>query len=177
MGKFELVAWMAGIVALTFAVHEAAHGIAGAALGYNVFVRVNSSGLVSGDYRSAIDAAITDVAGPLITLLQGLIGVTLAPLIGRLPAFALVLAALAMRVLAAAASVSLPNDEARLGTYWQVGYWTVHAVVIAILTVATYRAARRLRIGGGEIAWCTVTAIIAMVAVIIAEPYLPTLYL
>lgn len=177
MRKIELVAWVTGVVAFTFAVHEAAHGIAGAALGYDVFVRVNSSGLVTGDYRSATDAAITDVAGPLVTLLQGLVGVTLVPLIGRLPAFALVLAALAMRMLAAAASLRLPNDEARLGLFWQVGYWTVHTMIIALLAVATYRAARRLRIGGGDIAWCSVTAIVAMVAVIIAEPYLPTLYL
>ncbi len=177
MKKIELTAWVAGAVALTFAIHEAAHGIAGAALGYDVYVRVNSSGLVSGDYRTAADAAITNIAGPLVTILQGLLGVLLAARIGRLPAFTVVLAALAMRVLAAVASLRLPNDEARLGQYWQIGYWTVHAIVIAILSVAVYRAARHLRIGRGEIIWCTVMAIVAMVGVVIAEPYLPTLYL
>ena len=59
--------------------------------------------------------------------------------------FAVVLAALLMRMLAAGVTLFMPNDEARLGLSWGLGLWPVHAVVIAALLIMTVLAARWTR--------------------------------
>ncbi len=46
--RVSLVPLFAFVVAFTFAVHEGAHWAMGEALGYDMWVRVNSAGLASG---------------------------------------------------------------------------------------------------------------------------------
>lgn len=177
MSVLKLVAWVLLIVAATFFVHEAAHGVMGAALGYDVFIRVNSSGLVSGEYRSQADDDLISAVGPAVTVLQGLLGAWLVARRPSLVSFAVVFAALTMRILAAVASLRLPNDEARLGVSWGVGYWTVHAVVIVILLALTVWAATRLRPRPLTLLGLFALTAASLTAVVIAEGFLPTLYL
>lgn len=173
----RLACWALFIVAATFAVHELAHGLMGAALGYDVFVRVNSSGLVSGDYRSALDRDLIDAAGPAVTLLQGLFGLWLAYRWPTVTSFAVVLAALLMRMLAAGVTLFMPNDEARLGLSWGVGLWSVHAVVIAALLIMTVLAARWTK----PSVWSVITLVLAIkvgiTAVVMGERFLPAIHL
>ena len=177
MGHVELVAWVLLIVAMTFLMHEAAHGIAGALLGYDVFIQVNSSGLVSGDYRSQADKDMISAIGPVVTIIQGLLGVWLTAKHRSLQAFAVVFSALMMRVLAAVASLRLPNDEARLGLSWGVGYWTVHAVVILALLALTIWATMGLKPKILHIAGLFVLVVVSILAVVLAERFLPIIYL
>jgi len=177
MSVIKLVGWTLLIVAATFFLHEAAHGLAGAALGYDVFIRVNSSGLVDGEYRSQGDDDLISAIGPIVTLLQGVLGVVLVTRFRSLVTFSVVLSALAMRMLAAVASLRLPNDEARLGVSWGVGYWTVHLVVIAALLGLTYWAWTRFKPGALSMIGLFVLILACMVVVVVAEGSLPTIYL
>lgn len=177
MSILKLLAWVLLIVAATFFVHEAAHGLMGAALGYDVFVRVNSSGLVSGEYRSQADSDLISAVGPVVTILQGTLGVALVARRPSLATFAVVFSALVMRILAAVASLRLPNDEARLGVSWGVGYWTVHALVILILLALTVWAGARLRPKPLAVVGLFALIAVCLTAVVVAESYLPTLYL
>lgn len=177
MNVLKSIVWVVACVVVTFAVHEASHAVSSWLLGYDTFARVNSSGLISGEYRTAYDENLTSLVGPLITICQALLGLALALALGWRPAFVIVLAALLMRVLAAAASLRLPNDEARLGLAWGVGYWTLHAAVIALLLGAAIWAATRLKITAIAAGWRVLLICVAMVAVVAAEPILPTLEL
>ncbi|MCA3693175.1 hypothetical protein [Aquidulcibacter sp.] len=165
------------IVAFTFGVHEFAHGIASLLLGYDTFVKLNSSGLISGTYASKAHEQITDAAGPIVTLLQGVVGFLFSRKVSSTWPFLIVNAAFLMRVLAAVASLTGPNDEARLGIAWGVGFWTVHAIVLLVLLALTIYTARATRAGWGLILASTVLTIIAMVVVVIVEPFAPTLTL
>ncbi len=69
MKWLRLALWIVFVSWMTFAVHELAHALAGKLLGYDVYLRANSTSLVSGDYRSAFDENFTDLAGPVITLM------------------------------------------------------------------------------------------------------------
>jgi len=170
------IIWVLAIVAATFALHEAAHGLATAALGHDAFIRVNSSGLVGSEVLTPLVENLTSAAGPLLTIIQGFLGAILIIGWGWRRGFVVVAAALLMRLLAAVASLRLPNDEARLGLSWGIGYWTVHLIVISVLLVLTIWAARRTRQSFGGVTATVVTITIAMIGVVVAEPYLPTLY-
>ncbi len=90
-------------------------------------------------------------------------------------AASLVLSALLMRVLAAAASLVNPNDEARVAIDRGIGYWTLHAVFIAALLALTVAAFRALKVRWGEGLLTGVLIVASFVVVIAAESSLPTL--
>lgn len=168
--------WGLLVIAGTFAIHELAHGLMASALGYDVFIRVNSSGPLV-DFRSGLDRTLVDAAGPVATLMQGLFGLWLVARGPRQVGFAVVLSALLMRTLAAAVTVMSPNDEARLGLSWGLGPWAVHAAVVGALVVMTILAWRRTRPSIAAVITLVVAIQIGVAAIVLGEPYLPTLYL
>ena len=173
----KLAGWGLLVVALTFALHELAHGLTGAALGYDMFVRVNSSGLVADDYRSSLDRDLVDAAGPAVTLLQGLFGLWLAYRWPTVASFAVVLAALLMRMLAAGVTLFMPNDEARLGLSWGLGLWSVHVAVIAALLTMTVLAARWTRPSVWSVIILVLAIKVGITLVVMGERFLPAIYL
>lgn len=177
MSIIRTAGWGLAIIVATFAVHEAAHGLMALGLGYDVFVRVNSAGLTSGAYRSALDRDLVDAAGPAMTLLQGLFGLWLVSRGSALIGVATVLAAFLMRLLAAGITFMNPNDEARLGLSWGLGLWPVHAAVVGALLVLTVLAMRRAGPSTGTVITLVLAMQAGVAAVVLGEPHLPTLYL
>lgn len=158
---------------LTFILHEAAHFAAGEALGYDMFVRANSSGLARGEYRTETDAMVVTMAGPAFTLLQALIAFVIARGTQSASAFAFVLSALLMRMLAAGVSLGNPNDEARFSLWLGLGPWAMFAVVIGALLVLTVIAARAAHITWRDVALGVVVWMIFASAIILGERQLP----
>lgn len=78
MKRFLSAAGILVIVAATFALHEASHAVTGHLLGYQMSARINSSGLERGEYRSHWDRDLITAVGPLVTVLQGLVGAAFA---------------------------------------------------------------------------------------------------
>lgn len=140
---FALAARTALIVALTNIVHEFGHAAAMKALGYKVFMNINSAGPIPNVFRSTADSLIVDASGPLTTI--AVAGIALGVTLRRSSPIAMtvILCALAMRSLAAVASFFLPNDEARISLAFGLGYWTLHLTSIGLILAMFIVAYRR----------------------------------
>jgi hypothetical protein len=134
-----------GAVLLTALIHEGAHWLAGTALGHQMTFNLNSVGPMSP--VSMRDHLIISAAGPLVTILQGLIAFVLVLRRDMLGAYAFLFFAALMRVTATAVSVFNPNDEARISLELGMGQWTLPLIVCGLLIALTVVASRKLRIG------------------------------
>jgi hypothetical protein len=174
-GLMALAALTALVVVLTNLVHEAGHAFAGKALGYRVFVNINSSGNVPDGYNSVADRLFVDAAGPVTTILVAFIAlIYLRRRPSALP-LTIIFCAFAMRLLAAVASLTGPNDEARISLEFGLGYWTLHIVSIAIL-LGLFVSACRLQ--PQRWTWFAVsipTVMVTVVAIVIGEQFIPQL--
>lgn len=136
--------WFALIAVATYLIHEAAHWLVGAALGYPVSYGINS--VVPGAPMTETHHLLMSAAGPAVTIIGALIAFVVAMRRESLIAYAVLYFALFMRVIAAGVSVFNLNDEARISDMMGWGPWTLPAVVIVILLIPTVIASRRLRL-------------------------------
>jgi hypothetical protein len=137
---------LAGVLVLTFVVHEAAHWAMGVALGHEMVVGLNGAGTRAGG-ASARDAFLISAAGPFVTIVQALAAFQWLRSRASTLAYAMLFAACFMRFAAAVVSVAHPNDEARLSLALDLGTWTVPALVVGGLFALTWAGSRRLGIG------------------------------
>lgn len=163
--------------AFTFALHEGAHFAMGEALGYDMWVRINSAGLACGAYASPLHANLVNLAGPAATLLQGVVAFAAAMAWRSRTAFAFLFMALMMRLMAAGVSLSNPNDEARIGEWLGVGPWALFAGVILILLALTAAAGRRLGLGWKSYVFGWLAASVLVAAIVFGEGLLPAFHL
>ncbi len=136
--------WFALVGVATYVVHEAAHWIAGAALGYPVSYGINS--VVPGSPMTAGDHMLMSAAGPAITVITALIAFYFVMRHESLFAYAILYFALFMRVIAAGVSVFNLNDEARISDMLGFEPWMLPGLVIIPLLVLTVIASRHLRL-------------------------------
>lgn len=136
--------WFALIAVATYLVHEAAHWLTGAALGYPVSYGINS--VIPGAPMTPGDHMLMSAAGPAVTVLTAWIAFYIVMRRDSLKAYAVLYFALFMRVVAAGVSVFNLNDEARISAALGFGPWLLPAVVVLALLVPTVMASRRLRL-------------------------------
>ena len=134
------------VVVVLNLLHEAGHGLAGKAMGYDVIVRTNHATITSGRFDSVADGLIMAAAGPLVTIAIALVACLYARR-GSILAAGIVLAALVSRLIAAAASLNYPNDEARISIALGLGKWTLFVAVILLLGLLAAFALRGKRLG------------------------------
>ncbi len=142
--KKSFYGWLllAGIV--TFLIHEGAHWMAGAAFGAEMKFGMNAVTFLSP--LAPWQKAITDAAGPLVTILQALIAYSLILRHKAHVAFAFLYLAAFMRVIAGFISLFMPNDEARLSAFLGLGMWTLPLLVGAILLLMFWNASKHLKL-------------------------------
>jgi hypothetical protein len=157
-----------GIVVLTFAIHEAGHYLVGRLLGYQMTVTLNSASPV-GAYGSSLHAALADLGGPAVTLLQALVAVALIQRGSGMLAYGFLFAAFMMRLLAAGVSVFHPNDEARISMAMGLGPWVLPALVVAALGLMLAYAYRRLDLHWSVNVWSWIVASIGVAMVVIVD--------
>lgn len=136
--------WLALVGAATYVIHEAAHWIAGAALGYPVSYGINS--VIPGSHMAAGDHMLMSAAGPAITVITALIAFYFVVRRESLFAYAVLYFALFMRVIAAGVSVFNLNDEARISDMLGFEPWLLPGLVIVALLIPTIVASRHLRL-------------------------------
>lgn len=159
--------------AASFLIHETGHYLAGRAFSLDMYLKLNSAGLVDPALDPGWLARLSILAGgPVVTLLQGILGFLI---VRKLPVIGVSLAYFAfyMRMLAFAVSVFInPNDEAKLGEMTGLGIYPVHLAVCAVLGLLAVLAIRRA--GGGWVTWltCFVASSIAVTLVVFGEPLL-----
>lgn len=176
-GFVRLIATTFVLVIAMNVVHEAGHALAAKMLGYDALASINHVKLVPSVARSAADRLAIDLAGPAVTL-----GIAVAAWFasrrGALSIAPVILfVALAMRLIAAVASLATPNDEARASIMLGLGKWTLFAIVIAILLGLFLSSFRRANLGGRWLLGAYVGASLGFAAVVFGEPFLPTLNL
>lgn len=136
---------LAAAVLFTALIHEGAHWVAGTALGHQMTFNLNSVSPI--EPVSMRDHLIISAAGPVVTVLQGLIAFVLILRRDVLGAYAFLFIAALMRVTATAVSVFNPNDEARISLELGMGQWTLPLIVCGVLVALTIVGSRKLRIG------------------------------
>ena len=128
----------------TYLIHEAAHWLVGAALGYQVSFGINS--VIPGSAMKPLGHMLMSAAGPAVTVLIALMAFALVMRRKSLTAYAVLYFALFMRVVAAGVSLFNLNDEARVSDMLGWGPWTLPGVVILVLLIPTIIASRHLRL-------------------------------
>ena len=106
---------LAAIMVATFVIHEAGHWLAAIALGHDAYYGLNGAGA-----RGAIPAshaALISIAGPVVTVVQGVAAFLIARRRPGLTAFAVLWSAAFMRLAAAGLSLIMLNDEARVSVF------------------------------------------------------------
>lgn len=124
--RFYAILFFVGIG--TFFVHEFAHWITGVALGHDMVATPNH--VWSRNPINIWDQAIITATGPLVTIVQGILGFWLVRRRRFQFGFALLYMAFFMRLLATGVSLFNPNDEARIRLLLGLGTWTLPLIVV-----------------------------------------------
>ncbi len=164
--KSSFFPWLVLVFVITNLVHESFHWLAGAALGFEMRFGLNAVSYLSP--TEPWQRALADIAGPLVTIAQGVIAYVLFMRTGSQKIFAFLYAAFFMRLVAGLVSVMHPNDEARVSMFLGLGKWTLPILVAAGLLALVIKASRRLKLGWKDHLACyalaslTVSAIVAL---------------
>lgn len=129
----------------TFIAHEAAHWLAGAALGHDMVMTLNGTAPRDGA-MSAIDHLWVSAAGPAITIFQALVALALVRARDSLAAYAFLYFAAFMRFMATVISLLHPNDEARISSALGLGPWALPILVTVALAGLAWLGSRHLRL-------------------------------
>ncbi len=148
----------------SYVVHEAAHWLAGAAMGYQMTVGLNH--VTPTTPMSVADHILMSAAGPAVTIFTALVAFVVVLRRQSLTAYAVLYFALFMRVVAAGVSVFNLNDEARISDLLGLGPWTLPAGVVVLLLVPTVIASRALKLSWKVNALAYVVSSIVAAAVV-----------
>lgn len=160
--RFYALLFLVGIT--SFVVHEFAHWLMGALLGYEMVATLNSVTPIGS--VPPRDLALIAGAGPLLTVGQGLLGFWLVGKSRSHLGFALLYIAFFMRLVAAGVSVFNPNDEAKLSQLLGLGTWTIPVLVVGGLLALVVVAGRRLQLTFRDQLLCYVVASVAVTLVV-----------
>ena len=158
---------------VTYILHEGAHWAMGEALGYDMWMKINSVGRVSGEYKAEWHAQMVGAAGPLFTVLQGLVAFIVVRKRKAISAFAFLFAAFMMRFAAMLVSIKNPNDEAAVSEWLGLGPWTLHIFVVALLLFLTLQGGKVLELGWKSFGFAYLVMSVAITIIVFSEPYLP----
>ena len=163
-------AMLAAVGLATFVVHESAHWIAGKAMGLDL--RFSLNGVTPTGVVSDVQHAVMSAAGPIVTIVQALIA--FGVLRGRAStiAFAALLWAAFMRLVASGLSVALPNDEARVSLFLGLGFWTLPVIVSVGLCALAWIGARRFAIRWRDGLLIYLTLSIVTAAIVFGDRFL-----
>jgi len=131
---------------VTFFLHEGAHWATGELLGNDMRMTLNQAYPVSREYVEPWHRLYVSAAGPLATLLQGIL-VSLIALRPVTPfAYPFLLSAVVMRVLAFGVGlIAKPQDEADVSLALDLGQYTLPALMCVALIALAVVVSRRQR--------------------------------
>ncbi len=156
--------WLVVVFFVTNLLHEGAHWLAGAAFGFDMRFGLNAVRYLSP--AEPWQRMVTDAAGPVFTILQGIVAYVLVQRSGSQLAFAFLYTAAFSRLTALLVSVMHPNDEARVSMYLGMGKWTLPVLVAGGLIALVVVASRRLALGWKDQLLCYLVASLAVSAIV-----------
>lgn len=135
------------VVFLTFFIHEFAHWLTSEYLGYETIMRLNGVSPVPGQHSTDLHNIITSAAGPVITIIQGLLAfVFLKFRQWNKYVYAFLFTALFMRSLAGIMNFIMLNDEGRISEYLKLGTFTLPLIVSGILFYMVFKTTAKYKL-------------------------------
>jgi hypothetical protein len=162
--KAPFYLWFVFAFLASYAIHESAHWLMGAALGMEMEFRLNAVRYMSS--TAPWQRALADAAGPAITIVQAVVAYVLVQRSEPVKAFAFLYVAAFMRFAATVVSVLNPNDEARLSLYLGLGKWTLPVLVAAGLILLAAAGSKRLHLTWKDQLLCYLVASLAVSAIV-----------
>lgn len=139
--KYILISALA--VFFSFFFHELAHWAAGELLGNKMGMSLNSTYPLCGSYLKNWHSTVVDAAGPLFTIIQGIVFYFIIDRTGNKLWYPFLLMAFIERFLAMALTFINPNDEARISESAGIGTFTIPLLVCMFLFHLVYRVAKK----------------------------------
>jgi len=168
--KFILVLII--IVFITSIIHEFAHWLTYDNLGYEAIMRLNGVSTIKGENPTDWHNIISSSAGPIITIIQGLVAyVFLKFWRWDKYVYAFLFAAFFMRFLAGLMNFIMLNDEARISVYLKLGAFTLPILVNAILFYMVYKISRKYKLKWKFHISTSLIAVIATTGLIFIDQY------
>lgn len=149
---------------VTNLLHEGAHWLAGAAFGFDMQFGLNAVRYLSP--AEPWQRMVADAAGPLFTIVQGIVAYALVRRSASTTAFAFLYTAAFSRLTAGLVSVLHPNDEARVSLFLGLGKWSLPVLVAGGLVALVVAASRRLGLGWKDQLACYLAASLAISAIV-----------
>ena len=162
--------WFALAFLVTNFIHEGGHWLMGASFGLDMQFGLNAVRYLSP--TTEWQRVLGNAAGPLVTIVQGIVAYVLVRRTASSRAFAFLYAAAFMRLAAGLVSLILPNDEARLSLYFGLGKWTLPVLVAAGLIALAIKGSKRLGLTWKDQALCYLVASLSVAAIIGLDRFL-----
>lgn len=135
------------VVFLTFFIHEFAHWLTSEYLGYETIMRLNGVSPVPGQHSTDLHNIITSAAGPVITIIQGLLAFAFLKFRQwNKYVYAFLFTALFMRSLAGIMNFIMLNDEGRISEYLKLGTFTLPLIVSGILFYMVFKTTAQYKL-------------------------------
>lgn len=166
--RFYLALVLAGPI--TYLMHEGAHWIVGRALGLDVSFSLN--GVTPRGGATEAQMMAISAAGPMITYAQAVLAYLAVRREASSVAFAFLLWAAFMRVVATGISVILPNDEARVSLTLGTGYWTLPIVTSAVLCYLAWAGSRMFDVRARDYITSYIVLSAVTAAIVLGDQYL-----
>lgn len=136
------------VVCFSWGIHELAHWLTAAALGYEAVMTLNTVYLKSGEYQQDWHWLLVSAAGPLVTLLQAWIAYLWLVKKGWQPnVYPFLLLTFYTRLLAGFMNLFNLNDEGRIGHFFGIGDFTLSIVVSAFLGLLVFKISKKYKPG------------------------------
>ena len=135
------------VILSTFIIHEFAHWLTSEYLGYKTIMRLNGTYPVKSESPTDLHSILISSAGPIITMLQGLIAYHFFKLHNwNKYIYLFLFIAFFMRFLASLMNLRMLNDEGRISVYLKLGIFTLPLVVNAILFYMVYNVSKKYKL-------------------------------
>ncbi len=160
------------VVFITWFIHEFAHWLTSEYLGYESIMRLNGVSPVPGQHPTDLHNIITSAAGPVITIIQGLIAfVFLKFRQWNKYVYAFLFTALFMRSLAGIMNFIMMNDEGRISEYLKLGAFTLPLIVSGILFYMVFKISTKYKLKWKFQLYLSLLLIITVTALIFFDQY------
>lgn len=141
---FSYVLAVTVAVIFTWIIHEFAHWLTSESLGYETIMRLNGTSPANGEKVAEGHKIFISASGPIVTILQGLIAfIILQNHVWNKFIYPFLFTAFYMRLLAGLMNFINPNDEGRIGVFFEIGIFTIPIIVNGLLFFMIFKVSKR----------------------------------
>lgn len=159
-------------VVFTWIIHEFAHWLTSELLGYETIMRLNGTSPANGENVNDWHKILISASGPLVTILQGLVAfIILKNQSWNKFIYPFLFTAFYMRLLAGFMNFINPNDEGRIGTFLDIGTFTLPLIVSGLLFFMVYKISKKFNLGWKLQLWTTLIVMVASSILILSDQF------